>query len=115
MKFTATFLPLLVASLAASTSLFSGSQTILADDDLDVPGENPLKFCNNIDKYTLTINYVDLTPNPPVRSVPRIILLFNQRALIAIVVANLSRSRPRVTSPPKWSKGLTSNFLSNTV
>ncbi|MCJ1422660.1 Phosphatidylglycerol/phosphatidylinositol transfer protein [Sticta canariensis] len=65
MKFTASFLPLVFTSLAASTSLFSGSQTILSDDDLNVPGENPLKFCQNSDRYTLTISGVDLTPNPP--------------------------------------------------
>lgn len=65
MKFTATFLALLFASLAASTSLFGSSQTILADDDVDVPGKNPLKFCQANDNYLLTIDFVDLTPNPP--------------------------------------------------
>lgn len=70
MKLTASFLPLVFASLAASTSLFSSGQTILVDDDLNVPGENPLKFCQNPDRYTLTISGVDLTPNPPLPSVP---------------------------------------------
>ncbi|MCJ1260305.1 Phosphatidylglycerol/phosphatidylinositol transfer protein [Lobaria immixta] len=65
MKFTATLLTLLFASLAASTSLFGSSQTILADDDVDVPGKNPLKFCQANDNYLLTIDFVDLTPNPP--------------------------------------------------
>lgn len=75
MKFTASFVPLVFASLAASTSLFSSSQTILSDDDLKVPGENPLKFCQNSDSYTLTINRVDLTPNPPLPSVPSYALI----------------------------------------
>lgn len=79
MKFTATFLALLFASLAASTSLFGSSQTILADDDVDVPGENPLKFCQKNDYYLLTIDFVDLTPNPPSPSAPFISLLFRQR------------------------------------
>ncbi|MCJ1470804.1 Phosphatidylglycerol/phosphatidylinositol transfer protein [Pseudocyphellaria aurata] len=65
MKFTVALLPLLFASVTTSISLFSGSQMILADDGHDVPGKNPLRFCQNEDKYSLTINYVDLSPNPP--------------------------------------------------
>lgn len=112
MKFPAAFLPLLFASLTTSTSLFSSSQMILADEDLDVPGENPLKFCQKTDGYSLTINYVDLTPNPPLPSVPPSYLYSLQSApLSTISVARLSPSKLGVISPPKWSKGLTSFFL----
>ena len=66
MKLTTTLLPLLLSSSAASKSLsfFGGDQHVL-DDDLDVPGDNPLEFCQKDNKYTLTIDKVDLTPNPP--------------------------------------------------
>lgn len=45
MKFSTSILPLLVASLASSSSFFgSDSQHALEDEDkLSVPGENPLK------------------------------------------------------------------------
>ena len=31
----------------------------------DVPGENPLEFCENTEDYILEIQKVDLDPNPP--------------------------------------------------
>ena len=51
---------------AASNSLsfFSADQHVL-DDDLDVPGDNPLEYCQKDNKYSLAIKKVDLTPNPP--------------------------------------------------
>jgi len=53
-----------ILALAASAS----ARTILRseDDDLDVPGKNPLKFCNaDRDDDLITIDEVVLTPNPP--------------------------------------------------
>merc|ERR1711977_813750 len=35
------------------------------DDPLNVPGENPLVFCEDPAKNILTIDKVDLDPNPP--------------------------------------------------
>ncbi len=66
MKFLGILPALLLASCAASSSLsfFRGDQRVL-EDDLSVPGANPLEFCQKDDKYTLTITKVDLTPNPP--------------------------------------------------
>ena len=32
---------------------------------LDVPGDNPLVFCEGPESYILEIAYVDLVPNPP--------------------------------------------------
>jgi len=66
MKLTITVVLLLLSSFAASKSLslFGGDQRLL-EDDLDVPGDNPLEFCQQDDTYILTINKVDLTPNPP--------------------------------------------------
>lgn len=68
MKLTS-LLPLaLCVSLVASKSLsFFGDQTTLNvdDSDLSVPGENPLTFCHETGDDILTIDYVDLTPNPP--------------------------------------------------
>ena len=66
MKIAATLISLLLSSLAAANSLsFFGSDQHVLDDELDVPGDNPLEFCQKDNKYTLTINKVDLTPNPP--------------------------------------------------
>ena len=55
--------PFLLAS-AKSLSLFGSSPTPL-DAKLDVPGDNPLQFCQNISDYILLIQNVDLAPNPP--------------------------------------------------
>ncbi len=63
MRLPTTLLSLVLASVATA-SIFGGSQHVL-DDKLAVPGENPLEFCAKTDDYTLTINKVDLTPNPP--------------------------------------------------
>ena len=66
MKLTTTLLPLVLSSLAVSSSFsFFGSDQQVLDDDLEVPGDNPLKFCAKSDDYILTISNVDLEPNPP--------------------------------------------------
>ena len=71
MKITTTLLPLLLSSLAASSSLsfFRSDQQVL-DESLKVPGDNPLEFCAKSDDYILTISNVDLKPNPPSPLVP---------------------------------------------
>ncbi|EEQ91301.1 phosphatidylglycerol/phosphatidylinositol transfer protein [Blastomyces dermatitidis ER-3] len=38
----------------------------LAGNELRVPGDNPLNFCFPPENDILTINWVDLSPNPPV-------------------------------------------------
>lgn len=66
MKLVTSLLLLLLSAFAAANSLsFFGTDQKVLDDDLKVPGDNPLEFCQKDDKYTLTINKVDLTPNPP--------------------------------------------------
>lgn len=61
----------LIALLATSTNALSlyrgGEQSIISGDDpLDVPGENPLKFCEaDRAKDHIIIDSVILTPNPP--------------------------------------------------
>ena len=66
MKLFTTLLPLFLSSLATSSSFsfFASDQQVL-DDDLKVPGDNPLSFCAKNDDFILTINNVDLEPNPP--------------------------------------------------
>lgn len=66
MKFFTTLLPLFLSSLATSSSFsfFANDQQVL-DDGLNVPGDNPLTFYANPDDFILTINNVDLDPNPP--------------------------------------------------
>ncbi|CAF9931791.1 Phosphatidylglycerol/phosphatidylinositol transfer protein [Imshaugia aleurites] len=66
MKLTTALLPLFISSLATSSSLsFFGSDQQVLDKTLEVPGANPLEFCEKNDDYILTINNVDLEPNPP--------------------------------------------------
>lgn len=71
MRFAST-IPILCATLASSSVLpgfASTSQAVVLDEpssNLTVPGKNPLKFCADPSDYILTIDYVDLSPNPPV-------------------------------------------------
>ena len=53
-------------SAPSDTLLFrSGDQAIL-DKRYPVQGDNPLEFCHEPSNYILTLDHVDLTPNPPV-------------------------------------------------
>ncbi|KAK0715664.1 ML domain-containing protein [Lasiosphaeris hirsuta] len=66
MRFSATVVALLSASVNALSIARSDDQSAVISDDLDVPGQSPLKFCeadraNDI----ITIGEVVLTPNPP--------------------------------------------------
>ncbi|KAL8874042.1 MAG: hypothetical protein Q9174_000582 [Haloplaca sp. 1 TL-2023] len=68
-------LPLTLASLAlftlvSSSSFFSSGQQPLVDDGLSVPGDNPLEFCSDPTNFILTIDNVDLDPNPPEKGKP---------------------------------------------
>lgn len=66
MKLTATVVPLLLSSFVASKSLsLFGSQQTVLDNKPSVPGDNPLDFCQDTKDYSLHIQYVNLTPNPP--------------------------------------------------
>jgi len=66
MKFATTLLPFLLPALVASTSLtLFGDQSVLDDSDLAVPGKNPLVHCGETTGDILTIEQVDLSPNPP--------------------------------------------------
>jgi len=60
--FTALLVP------ASALSIYNGNAPATLDDpDLDIPGESPLKFCSaDRSKDLVTIERVDLTPNPPV-------------------------------------------------
>ncbi|KAI4245979.1 MAG: hypothetical protein L6R40_002195 [Gallowayella cf. fulva] len=67
MKVLSAVTPLFLATLVASKSFLFGAnqQHALLDDSLSVPGDNPLKFCDDPTDYILTIHNVDLDPNPP--------------------------------------------------
>lgn len=65
MKLFLTFTPLVLSTLVASKSFFSSNQQPLVDDSLSVPGDNPLEFCSDPSDFILTIDNVDLDPNPP--------------------------------------------------
>jgi len=70
MKLVSIFLPFLCVSAVTSQghSFFGGAgQSPLVDDTtLDVPGKNPLTFCADPSTYILDIDYVNLSPNPPI-------------------------------------------------
>jgi len=72
MKFSTTLLPLLYITGAAARSTWLGASSSneqlrlkTVDDPLKVPGANPLSFCSDASKDILTIEKVDLDPNPP--------------------------------------------------
>jgi hypothetical protein len=60
---------LALAVTASARNVFrTGGQSLVkrANDDLKVPGENPLEFCfADRSRDLLTIDKVDLSPNPP--------------------------------------------------
>jgi len=65
MKVPVVLLSILTA--ASAVSLFGSQNAMVNDDDkVTVPGKNPLDFCADPEDYILTIDHVDLTPNPPV-------------------------------------------------
>ena len=67
MRLTPFLLTLCLSCVAVSNtlSLFGSDQQVL-DDELTVPGDNPLFYCQPTEENSiLQIDYVDLTPNPP--------------------------------------------------
>jgi len=66
MRLTPFLLTLCLSCVAVSKtlSLFGSGQQVL-DDELAVPGDNPLFYCQSTEENILHIDYVDLTPNPP--------------------------------------------------
>ena len=65
MRFSAPVIALLAAGTSA-LSIRSDGQSLVRRDELDVPGQSPLKFCEaDRAKDIITIDEVILTPNPP--------------------------------------------------
>ncbi|KAF7546268.1 hypothetical protein G7046_g9349 [Stylonectria norvegica] len=63
-----TFAACLSACLApaAALSVFNGNADVIVNEDLAIPGDSPLEFCPGEHKHDLvTIDRVDLSPNPP--------------------------------------------------
>ncbi|KAK4544026.1 hypothetical protein LTR36_004524 [Oleoguttula mirabilis] len=57
---------LLATSVSARSTLFGRSPAVAPfDDSLSVPGENPLQHCQNPENDILTLQSVNLDPNPP--------------------------------------------------
>ncbi|OIW32248.1 ML domain-containing protein [Coniochaeta ligniaria NRRL 30616] len=51
---------------ATGLSIFRDDQSVVIQDDLDVPGESPLQYCDEKrDDDIIRIESVDLSPNPP--------------------------------------------------
>lgn len=65
MRFVAVVALALGLTPASGLSIFSDGQSVI-NEDLDVPGESPLKYCyENRANDIILIESVDLTPNPP--------------------------------------------------
>ena len=95
MKFLTTLLPLFLSSFAASkkTSFWGDDQKVL--EDAVVPGKNPLKYCQqDTTGDLLKIKCVDLSPNPPEKSVHH-----------ALQVGTLSLTSPRGKTLTIQAKG----------
>jgi hypothetical protein len=54
------------ASVSASPSWIPGGGQVAINEDLKVPGDNPLYFCSDPKDDIVQIKKVDLSPNPPV-------------------------------------------------
>ena len=63
MKITSALLQLCLSSII--TARFFDTQLVINSDDLSVPGDNSLTYCQDPKDNILTIEYVDLSPNPP--------------------------------------------------
>lgn len=50
---------------AALLAVCSSAAAIADEDDLSVPGDNPLQYCGKPDDYILSIGNIDVDPNPP--------------------------------------------------
>lgn len=57
--------PLLASASSNMLGGFMSSQQEVISQDLKVPGSNPLYFCDDPANNLLTIDDVDLSPNPP--------------------------------------------------
>ncbi|KAB8648495.1 hypothetical protein FH972_026151 [Carpinus fangiana] len=59
----------LLASTAASRATHSlsafGREQVHLNDGFPIPGDNPLKYCEDPKDYILEVTKVDLSPNPP--------------------------------------------------
>jgi len=67
MRVSSTIIAFLTAS-ASGLGLFrtEGDQSIIINDELDVPGQSPLKYCDaSRGDDIIEIEKVDLVPNPP--------------------------------------------------
>jgi len=64
MRYSAAFAALLAT--ANGLSIFGGSQDVIINDDLKIPGDSPLELCQGDHQDDLVqIEKVDLEPNPP--------------------------------------------------
>jgi len=66
MRLSAAVLTLLAASTNGLGLWGSDDQSIILDDELDIPGKSPLKYCDaSRDDDILVIEKINLSPNPP--------------------------------------------------
>ncbi|KAK3991306.1 putative Phosphatidylglycerol/phosphatidylinositol transfer protein precursor [Cladorrhinum sp. PSN332] len=67
MRFSTTIIAIAAAATTNALSVFRGDeQSVILGDPLEVPGQNPLKYCDaDRGDDIINIEKVTLTPNPP--------------------------------------------------
>jgi hypothetical protein len=65
MQLTTLFLAGLSAVSVSATPSWMGGDQVRIQEDYKVPGDNPLYFCGDPADDILTIEKVDISPNPP--------------------------------------------------
>ncbi|KAK4165244.1 putative Phosphatidylglycerol/phosphatidylinositol transfer protein precursor [Cladorrhinum sp. PSN259] len=67
MRFSTTFIALAAATTTNALNVFrTDSQSVILGDPLEVPGQNPLKYCDaDRGDDIIDLEKVTLTPNPP--------------------------------------------------
>ena len=56
------------SATTVAAGLFDGAfkqEAMVDDDQVKVPGDNPLSTCHSPDNYLVKITHLDLDPNPP--------------------------------------------------
>ena len=66
MKVSAILFATSAASVSAGSLFSTGGDQAVINEEFKVPGDNPLYFCADPKDYSLEIEKVDLSPNPPV-------------------------------------------------
>lgn len=109
MRLSAALVALSAAVAHAGFGLNFGGNQVTVNDDLKIPGDSPLELCPKAhDEDIITIDKVDLVPNPPKAYVqpdleanrdPQTTQTYRLTLVLSAIVEKTSSSRPPVQSP----------------